>query len=460
MTTMAAFSPEFLARATGGVWTRRPERSLNGFTQDTRTLQPDDVFVALRTDRRDGHAFLGEARAKGASAALVAHADPAEPLPQLVVADPLVALQAAAREHRRRFRGPVIGISGSAGKTSTKNLLAALLGGEPRVLATRGNLNNHLGVPLTLLRLDPQEHAYAVIEAGISMPGDMPPLAAMIEPDLAIITMVGPAHLEALGSLAGVAREKAELPRAARMAVFPSSCGEYTAFRDLTVPTLRVERVEDPAALREPLGADCARYTLVRGTSSTELRLSAAPETAFVLGVISDGLAQNAVLALLVALRLGLPVDSLRRRLAEWRPGDLRADVRRVGDRLLYVDCYNANPASMADALEAFLRVAPGAEPRFFLLGAMEELGAEAERHHRELGRSLPLREGDVCCFVGGYGEAVRAGAREAGVASERIELVADAASLVSRVAAFRGSLFVKGSRRHALERALGEAGH
>ena len=457
---MPTFSPEFLARATGGAWTRRPERGLTGFTQDTRTLQPGDVFVALRTERRDGHAFLGEARAKGASAALVAQADPAESLPQLVVADPLLALQAAAREHRRRFRGPVIGISGSAGKTSTKNLLAELLGGEPRVLATRGNLNNHLGVPLTLLRLDPQDHAYAVIEAGISVPGDMPPLAAMIEPDIGVITMVGPAHLEALGSLAGVAREKAELPRAARMAVFPTSCLEYTAFRDLTVPTLQVERVEDLVALREPLGADRARYCLARSAATTELRLSAAPDIAFTMGVVSEGLAQNAALALVVALRLGLPIDSLRQRLAGWRPGDLRAEVRRVGDRLVYVDCYNANPASMGDALDAFVRVAPAAEPRFFVLGAMEELGTEAEYHHRELGRRLPLRAGDLCCFVGGQGEAVRAGAREAGLAPERIELVSDAASLAGRVAAFRGSVFVKGSRRHALERALGEAGH
>jgi UDP-N-acetylmuramoyl-tripeptide--D-alanyl-D-alanine ligase len=457
---MPTFSPEFLARATGGEWTRRPERGLTGFTQDTRALQPGDVFVALRTERRDGHAFLGEARAKGASAALVARIDPAESLPQLVVADPLLALQAAAREHRRRFRGPVIGISGSAGKTSTKNLLAELLGGEPRVLATRGNLNNHLGVPLTLLRLDPQEHAYAVVEAGISVPGDMPPLAAMIEPDIGVITMVGPAHLEALGSLAGVAREKAELPRAARLAVFPTSCLDYTAFRDLTVPTLKVERVEAPAALREPIGADRARYTLERSTVTTELRLSAAPDIAFTMGFVSDGLAQNAALALVVALRLGLPTDSLRQRLAAWRPGDLRAEVRRVGDRLVYVDCYNANPASMNDALDAFLRVAPEAQPRLLLLGAMEELGTEAERHHRELGRRLPLRSGDVCCFVGGYGDAVRAGAREAGLAPERIELVPDAASLAGRVAAFRGSVFVKGSRRHALERALGEAGH
>lgn len=433
---------------------------MTGFTQDTRTLQPGDVFVALRTERRDGHAFLAEARAKGAAAALVARADAAEPLPQLVVADPLLALQAAAREHRRRFRGPVIGVSGSAGKTSTKNLLAQLLGGEPRVLATRGNLNNHLGVPLTLLRLDPQEHAYAVVEAGISGPGDMPPLAAMIEPDLAIITMVGPAHLEALGSLDGVASEKAELPRAARVAVFPDDCRRYAAFRDLTVSTLRAEPVEDPGRLREPIGSERARYVLTQRAAETELRLSAAPDTPFTMGLVSDGLARNAVLALLVALRLGLPVDSLRRRLAEWRSGDLRADVRREADRLLYVDCYNANPASMADALDAFVRVAPVAEPRLLVLGAMEELGAEAERHHRELGRRLPLRPGDHCCFVGGHGEAVRAGAADAGVDPERVELVADAASLAPRVAAFRGAIFIKGSRRHALERALGEAGH
>ena len=457
---MPIFSPEFLARATGGVWTRRPERSLTGFTQDTRTLQAGDVFVALRTERRDGHAFLAEARAKGAAAALVARADAAEPLPQLVVADPLLALQAAAREHRRRFRGPVIGVSGSAGKTSTKNLLAQLLGGEPRVLATRGNLNNHLGVPLTLLRLDPQEHAYAVVEAGISGPGDMPPLAAMIEPDLAIITMVGPAHLEALGSLDGVAREKAELPRAARVAVFPDDCRQYAAFRDLTVSTLRAEQVEDPAALREAIGAERARYVLTQRGAETELRLSAAPDTPFTMGLVSDGLARNTVLALLVALRLGLPVDSLRRRLAEWRSGDLRAEVRRDGDRLVYVDCYNANPASMADALDAFVRVAPAAAARFLVLGAMEELGVEAERHHRELGRRLPLRPGDLCCFVGGHGEAVRAGAADAGVDPERIELVADAARLAPRLAAFHGAIFIKGSRRHALERALGEAGH
>ncbi|MEY4938740.1 MAG: hypothetical protein RIQ93_475, partial [Verrucomicrobiota bacterium] len=163
---MPAFSPDTLARWTGGRWTARPVSPLTGFTADTRELKTGQVFVAIKTDRRDGHDFLAAAMAAGASAAIVATPDPDVALPQLCVSDPLGAFQAIAREHRRSFAAPVVAISGSAGKTSTKDLLALLLGGEAGgVLATAGNLNNHLGVPLTLTRLDPTAHHFAVIEA-------------------------------------------------------------------------------------------------------------------------------------------------------------------------------------------------------------------------------------------------------------------------------------------------------
>ena len=169
---MAVFSPDTLAQWTGGRWTVPPLSPLTGFAIDTRKVRPGQIFVALKTDQRDGHEFVASAEAAGASAALVALPNPAVALPQLVVADPLGAFQTIARAHRRNFRGPVVGISGSAGKTSTKNLLALLLGGEAGgVLATEGNLNNHLGVPLTLTRLNPAEHRFAVIEAGISGSG-------------------------------------------------------------------------------------------------------------------------------------------------------------------------------------------------------------------------------------------------------------------------------------------------
>src|SRR5690606_7199360 len=150
--------------------------------------------------------------------------------------------------HRRAFRAPVVGVTGSAGKTSTKNLLALLLGGAAgEVLATEGNLNNHLGVPLTLTRLDPARHRFAVIEAGISEPGEMAPLAALTEPDVALTTLVGPAHTAALGGLEDVAREKAVLPAATRpsgLALFPRDCLQFAAFRDLSVRTITVEPAE------------------------------------------------------------------------------------------------------------------------------------------------------------------------------------------------------------------------
>ena len=184
---MPSFAPAYLATWTRGQWTAKPAQPLAGFTQDTRQLRAGQVFVALRTEKRDGHDYLAEALAAGASAALVSRADPSLALPQLVVEDPLRAFQMIAREHRRAFRGPVVGVTGSCGKTSTKNLLARLLGGDPLVLATEGNLNNHLGVPLTLTRLEAGSHESAVIEAGISGPGDpglrdQLPLADPVDP--------------------------------------------------------------------------------------------------------------------------------------------------------------------------------------------------------------------------------------------------------------------------------------
>ena len=162
-----------MAAWTGGRWTRIPGGAVSGFTQDTRQLAAGQVFVALRTDKRDGHDFLAEAQTRGATAALVSREDKTTTLPQLVVEDTLEAFQRIAREHRREFHGTVVGVSGSVGKTSTKDLLALLLGGVPKVLATEGNLNNHLGVLLTLTRLDPAIHLAAVIEAGISGPGEI-----------------------------------------------------------------------------------------------------------------------------------------------------------------------------------------------------------------------------------------------------------------------------------------------
>jgi UDP-N-acetylmuramoyl-tripeptide--D-alanyl-D-alanine ligase len=455
---MPVFSPDQLASWTHGRWTAPPAAAITGFTHDTRTLQPGQVFVALKTDRRDGHEFLAAAQAAGAAGALVSRPDSALALPQLVVADPLAALQAVARAHRRVFPGPVIGISGSVGKTSTKDLAAILLGGASAVLATEGNLNNHIGVPLTLTRLDPAAHRFAVIEAGVSTPGEMKPLADMIEPDLAIVTLVGPAHLLELSDVEGVAREKAALPAAVRpagIAIFPRQCVQFSAFRDLSVRKMTVERAEVLRPAEPPKDKVFFAVTQRGDTTALAIAYGPPPPLVFTLRRVSAGMAQNAVLAVCAALWLGVPPDVIQRRLATWQPAKWRGEVRREAGRMLYLDCYNANPVSMADALDNFAALAPVGQPRAYVLGCMEELGPNAADYHRRLGRTLELRPGDRLFVIGDHAAALREGLLEHGNAPDQIEVVTRLEPVADFLAGFRGAVFLKGSRRYQLEQAL-----
>ncbi len=459
---MPTFAPAQLASWTGGRWTAPPAAALAGFTMDTRQLRTGHVFVALKTEKRDGHEFLPAAQAAGASAALVAVANPALALPQLVVADPLLAFQAIAREHRRTFRGPVIGVSGSAGKTSTKNLLALLLGGEAGgVLATEGNLNNHLGVPLTLTRLDPAAHKFAVIEAGISGPGEMKPLADMIEPDVALITLVAAAHTQELGGLEGVAREKAVLPATIRpkgVAIFPKQCTQFAAFRDMFVNQLVLERSSVLRPATQP--RHTIHFNVLQRTTETVIVIAYGPPppAMFKLRRMTDGMAQNAALALTAALYLGVMPTVLQTRLAAWTPAPLRGEIRHEDGRLLYLDCYNANPASMADALGLFHAIAPAAEPRLYVIGCMEELGAESPAEHHALGRLVALRENDHLVVIGTQANQVCAGVLEQGDFTRQIQIASSLETIAGVLAEWRGAVFVKGSRRYQLEKALSGA--
>lgn len=458
---MISFNPTQLEAWTGGRWTTSPVASLTGFTIDTRQLRAGQVFVALKTAQRDGHDFLEVAREAGASGAVVSKEQPDVDLPQLVVPNPLIAFQAIARQHRQNFAGPVIGISGSVGKTSTKDLLAALLGGvEAGVLATLGNLNNHLGVPLTLTKLDTDQHKFAVIEAGISGPGEMAPLASMIEPDLAIITLVAPAHIEELGSLEGVAREKAILPQAVRregVAVYPTQCETFEAFSEAQVSRIVVERAD--AIRPEEAPADRVFYTITHREEETAIAIAYGqpPPLVFTMRRISDGMAQNAVLAICAALRLGVAFELVRERIREWSPANLRGELRQIDDKQVYVDCYNANPASMSDALEVFCTTTSNQHPRLFVLGGMEELGDDSESYHHELGLSLKLGPADQVYMIGGQSAAIRSGALEAGLSKEQLTVIEEIEIVRSVFENFSGPVFLKGSRRYRLETLLPE---
>lgn len=443
---MPTFAAADLAAWTDGRWTTAPA-AVTGFGTDTRALGAGDAFVALRTDRRDGHDFLPDARARGAACALVSR-PVADPLPQLVVADAASALRAAAGAWRRRFPGPVVGVTGSVGKTSTKDLLGALLG--PAAFVTEANLNNLLGVPLMLLRLEPTRHRYAVIEAGMSVPGELGVSAAILRPDVAIVTAVAAVHLEGVGSLAGVAREKATLVGALAeggRAILPAALLAWPDFAAHADRCVAVRFVGEPAPAVRP--ARLVEASLGEEAGRRVLRLDG---ESFPLGPVSDGLARNAALAILAARAVGADLAALRAALVAWSPPVGRGSVHADGARTFYVDCYNSSPAALLDAARCFDRLSAAARPRLWVLGGMAELGADSAALHRGCGAELPVRADDAVVAFGGDAAQLLAGLPVGPgprVAAGTLDDVRAA------IAAHAGFVFVKGSRSFALERAL-----
>jgi len=441
---MPAFDPLELAAWSDGSWVSAPPRSVTGFCNDTRALRAGDAFVALATARRDGHDFLPEARARGAACALVARPVD-DPLPQLRVDATQPALGRLASAWRDRLRFPVIAVTGSVGKTSSREMLRAVLG--PRCHATAGNLNNTLGVPLALLAADPDLHDAAVIEVGMSEPGELGASAALVRPDLAVVTAVRAVHLAGVGSLAGVAREKAELVRhlaPGGEAYAPAELLAHAAFAALAprIVALAGPR-EEPAAAPRRL----ARLALAPDGPGwrAEVADPSLGELSLALGPLSEGQARNAVLVALAARRAGIPPAAVAAALAAWTPLPGRGSVHLDAGREIHVDCYNASPASLADAAAAFARRTRG--PRLLVLGGMAELGADSRRLHAEAGAALPLGPGDRVLAFGGDADALAAACGG--------EVAPDHAALAAAIAAHPGPVLVKGSRAHALERAL-----
>lgn len=452
---MPRFSSNRLAEWTGGRWATLPTAEIGGFGIDSRAIRRGQVFVALKTGKRDGHDFLGDALAVGASAAIVESPRADVAIPQLCVDDSLKALQSIGREHRRVSGAHVVGVTGSAGKTSTKNLLSLLLGGPGEVIATEGNLNNFLGVPLTLARIEPDATRFAVVEAGISERDEMRGLAEMIRPDSGVVTLVGPAHLEKIGSLEAIAMEKSELLRhvpSSGVVAFPHQAWTHAPFQNLAAHAI----VATPAGIASPATAGRTRFvpfSLEHTSRHTDVVLgSSAATRRFRLRRVSGGMGQNAALAILIASELGIADKAIESRLEDWNPSSMRGETRMIGGRLVYLDCYNANPASMRDSIDAFMGLVPAGEPRLLVLGCMEELGPETVRYHRELGRWIKLAPADHVIAIGSQANSIADGLRDSHVGASQIRVVAAAAEARDAVAEFKGAIFVKGSRRYALE--------
>ena len=370
---------------------------LAGVSTDTRHITRGDVFVALRGERFDAHDFLETARDAGAAAFVVEDATRAAGLgvPTYVVPDTLVALGQLAHAWRRAWGRTVIAVAGSNGKTSTKELLRAALGRTFVVHATQGNLNNRIGVPLTLLAL-PSEAEIAVIEIGTNLPGEVGMLRAIVGADIAVLTSIGEEHLEGLGDLAGVLREECDVFPGATLAVIPSAHPEVRSFADAGASTVMTAGLADADTVPEAWGLDDAGcpWLDVDGTRMT-VPLRGAHQAA------------NTMLALAVARACGVPMQDAAAGLAAMTVPSMRGTWEALGAATLINDAYNANPASMRAALALLGSVGAGRQ-RVAVLGTMRELGPHAEREHRAILRDALASGADIVAVVGDFVPAVR----------------------------------------------------
>lgn len=390
---MALWTSTEAAKATGGRSTADWQAS--GVSIDTRTLQPGDLFVALKADR-DGHDFVAAALAKGAAAAMVSHrpAEVAADAPLLIVDDVLQALERLGIAARARTGAKVAGITGSVGKTSTKEMLRAILSGQGKTHASAASYNNHWGVPLTLARM-PADTRFAVIEIGMNHPGEIAPLARMAQLDVAMITTVGAAHLEAFDSIEGIAHEKAAIMDG----LVPGGIAVLNADIDTTPILLAKARAVGATPVLFGQSA-AAQFRLIdaRVTGDTTVVQASCHGAPLLFKVLSPGrhFAANALGALAVAEALGADPTVATCDLGLWQPPAGRGVRERIIlDRVeethfdLIDDAFNANPASMAAALDVLIAATPqdgigrvGAGRRIAILGDMLELGpTEADLH-------------------------------------------------------------------------------
>jgi UDP-N-acetylmuramoyl-tripeptide--D-alanyl-D-alanine ligase len=380
-----------------------PEVSYEGVSTDSRSVREGDLYIALVGERFDGHDFVADAVASGARGAIVARPVEGEGESKLYpVDDTLEALGALAAYRRTGLDVPVVAITGSTGKTTTKDLTRAALATAYRVHATSGNLNNRIGMPLTLLSA-PLDAEVVVLELGSNEPGEIRTLAAIARPDIGVITTVGESHLEKLGSVEGVLDEKLDL------------------LRELAEGG-RCVVGDEPDVLSERARVLCSRVRIAGWSERADPDLRPEDVEVDVFGghrfhwrgqrvtveLPGRHAVADAMIALAIAELVGVPAKDAARGLSTVEPGTMRGELRRVGDLTLIIDCYNANPQSVRAALE-ILVAQPGAARTVAVLGTMLELGEASARLHEEILREALTAGVDLLVATGAFAHAAEA---------------------------------------------------
>lgn len=440
-----------LAHAVGGtLCPPSAQGQVSGVSTDSRTIGPGDLFIPLRGSNFDGHDFLVQAARRGAAACLSEEVVAGFPIPIIRVENTLAALGDLAAALRRDFDGPVVAVTGSSGKTTTKEMLAAILSLTGAGLKTAGNFNNLVGLPLTLFRLEPV-HRWVVLEMGMSARREISRLAEIADPSVGVITNVGPAHLETLQGLDGVARAKGEL------------------FEALTQGTTAVINADDSLVAQLPVANGVQRLLFGRhpeaqvraedvvvGGETVRFRLVAAHDSwSVTLHAPGRHNVANALAAAAAALAVGVEPALIVRGLEAFRPVAGRMEVVCRADGVVFIeDSYNANPLSVRVALEALDEMG-GSGRRIAVLGDMLELGAAAAGFHREIGWVAANRS-DFLLLLGEMAEHTAAGARERGMPADRVRVLGshdEVADFLRKVLQGGDRVLIKGSRGMKMEK-------
>ncbi len=436
-----------------------PLARMAGVSIDSRTLRPGELFIAIHGPRHDGHDFVAAALQRGALAAVVARAQ-AGRFPDAVrrrcleVEDSFLALQQLGRAQREAWGRRLAGVTGSVGKTTTKEILAALLGARFRVLKSEGNLNNEYGLPLMLCRLE-ETHEAAVLEMGMSRRGELERLAALAKPDVAVVTRVTPAHLEFFSSVEEIALAKRELVEglAGRdsVAVLNADDSRVAGFAAVAPGRVVTYGVEKPAGFRAAAIND-------RGALGSSFLYVAPSERARLeLPLPGRHMISNALAALAAASEWGVGAAEAQRVFPRLRPAAMRGELLRFEDGAAVInDCYNSSPAALAAAIE-LLAATPGFRRRILAAGEMLELGASSPELHGEAGRAAArTKKVDWILTVQGNAAQIVEGAVAAGFSRAHAKHFASSAEAAEFLAGFLAPgdlLLVKGSRGVKMER-------
>jgi UDP-N-acetylmuramoyl-tripeptide--D-alanyl-D-alanine ligase len=423
-----------------------------GYSIDSRTIQPGELFFAVKGERMDGHDFVRQVLENGAAAAVIRRDQFGRYTVKtglMTVDDTLSALQTVASAVRRLWGKPLIGVTGSTGKTTTKEAIAHVLSTRFRVLKSEGNFNNHFGLPLMLLKIEPG-HDIAVIEMGMSHAGEIAALAKIAQPEIGVVTNVAPVHLEFFESVAGIARAKYELVEAlpAGGTAILNADDEYVSqfgrdFRGKVVLYGLRASADVRAENIQPQGSEGSAFDVVVGSCREKA----------VLQLVGTHNIYNALAAVAVGLERGLTPSEAVAALASLTPADKRGQVVKLGNITIINDCYNCNPKALEAMVDAL--AAMPAKRRIVVVGAMLELGPAGEELHRQAGAYIASKKIDVLLGVRGQAQQMVEAARQAGMQAEFVATPEEAGEWLARETRDGDVVLLKASRGVKLERSL-----